>query len=659
MKKHHFFIYSLLLVLGAIASLQLNQPLSWNRQLTLLFSPMKAESFADYNYVYSQLPRVAMTILVGGSLGLVGSLMQQLTQNRLTSPFTLGTSSGAWLALIVLSVWLPDAVADQSAFAAMTGALIAFGLIILIAGIRNITGLPMIISGMVINILLGAIASGIILLNQQYAQNIFMWGAGDLTQNGWESTQWLFPRLFLSIPLLLIAPRLLTLMRLGQEGASARGLAIVPTFFILMLTGIWLVSASVTAVGLIGFIGLLSPNIAKALGARTPGSELWASLILGALLLLITDILSISLGQYLGHVIPSGVTAAAIGAPALIWFNKGKPKAEDQLSVQMPGKRSVVGKTLWTILFGLFVTGAAFYFLAHNNGEAWHYGLPGAYQWELRWPRAITSLSAGIALAVAGTILQRLIHNPLASPDLLGVSSGATLALVIATLFFSHSLMDIHWTIAMLGSLVVLVILLLLGKRQHYSPSTMILTGIAITALLQAFIQFCLAKGNQDSYSILQWLAGSTYRVTHAQALLLAGFSAGLVILSLCSCRGLTLLSVSRDFARARGLNTSTASFILLGTVALLCSVTTATMGPVSFIGLIAPHMALMMGAKKVHLQILLSAGIGGTVMLWADWLGQVILFPNQIAAGILVSIIGAVYFLILTSWQRITAHQK
>jgi len=119
-------------------------------------------------------------------LGLVGSLMQQLTQNTLTSPLTLGTSSGAWLALIVVNIWFPDLIADYSALAAMVGALCAFGVIVLITGVNNMTGLPLVVSGMVVNILLGSIATAIILLNEQFAQNVFMWGAGDLAQNGWH-----------------------------------------------------------------------------------------------------------------------------------------------------------------------------------------------------------------------------------------------------------------------------------------------------------------------------------------------------------------------------------------------------------------------------------------------------------------------------------------
>ncbi|WP_353762718.1 iron chelate uptake ABC transporter family permease subunit, partial [Shigella sonnei] len=94
--------------------------------------------------------------------------MQQLTQNNLTSPLTLGSSSGAWLALVVMNVWFVDYVADYSALAAMIGALVAFGLIVAIVGLKNMTGLPLVVSGMVINILLGSVAAAIVVLNAQF-----------------------------------------------------------------------------------------------------------------------------------------------------------------------------------------------------------------------------------------------------------------------------------------------------------------------------------------------------------------------------------------------------------------------------------------------------------------------------------------------------------
>lgn len=653
MKINLLIRYFLAIILLGIISLQLDNSLPIFHQLTLLSNTEITPPFSDVFYQHAQLPRLVMTVIIGAVFGVVGSLMQQLTQNNLTSPLTLGTSSGAWLALVIVNIWFIDWVADYSALAATLGALIAFSLVIIIAGIRNMTGLPLVVSGMVVNILLGAIATALITLNSQFAQNIFMWGAGDLAQDGWHNVIWLLPRILPILFIFIFAPRILTLLRLGHEGATARGLAVLPSFAFFIILSTWLVAASITVVGVISFIGLLAPNIVRTLGARTAREELIASGLMGVCLLLITDSLAIIIGQWLNTVIPSGVTAAAIGAPALIWFSRKKTRAQDRLSISIIAQTKKLSYITVTAIILLLILGAAFTTFIHIQDKQWSWELPSIYQWALRWPRLLTALFAGVALAIAGVILQRLIYNPLASPDILGVSSGSTFALVLSSLIFGSAVYTSQWSIALLGSLFVMIVLLFLGKREKYAPANLILIGIALTACLEAFIQFFLAKGALSSYKILLWLSGSTYRVTGEQA---GYFAIAIVIISafvLLITRWLTLISISRDFAKAQGLQTELTSIILLITVSVLCALVTSTIGPIAFIGLVAPHMAVLIGAQKVKLQIIISALIGATLMVWADWLGQVFIYPAQIAAGTLVAILGGSYFLCLMIINR------
>ncbi|KOO09316.1 Fe(3+)-hydroxamate ABC transporter permease FhuB [Vibrio hepatarius] len=638
----------LTLLLGGL-SLQIDTDLHLNQQWQLLVSPNSAHSFADIFFVESQLPRLAVTLLVGAMLGMVGSLMQQLTQNNLTSPLTLGTSSGAWLALVIVNIWFVDWVADYSALAAMIGAIAAFGLIVAIAGIRNMMGLPLIVSGMVVNILLGSIAAALVALNQQFAQNIFMWGAGDLAQNSWEWFNWLLPRVSIALLVVLFAPRVLTLLRLGQDGAQARGLSVLPAFALLMVIGIWLVSVSITAVGLISFIGLLTPNIARSLGARTPREELLSSLILGAALLLITDSLAMWLSVSLSTTIPSGVAAAAIGAPALIWFSRQRvASASDRVNMTMSESSTPISRFVILLIATFGVLGILAYSFISLGDTSSIFSLPGEFQWQLRWPRMLTALSVGVALAVAGIILQRVVYNPLASPDILGVSSGATFAIIVLGVVSGSLLSALSWGVAFAGSLSVLLLLLLLGRKSNYNPSNFILSGIALTALLQALVQFTLAQGTGDSYKTLLWLTGSTYRVTASHALVLAMAVSVLLVVVFGISRWLTLISVGREFATARGLSSAKVSGVSLAIVALMCAFATATMGPVSFVGLVAPHMASMLGAKTIKTQLVTGALIGATLMIWADWAGQALIYPNQIAAGTLVATLGSGYFLLL-----------
>ncbi|MDP2491596.1 Fe(3+)-hydroxamate ABC transporter permease FhuB [Vibrio splendidus] len=619
------------------------------------FNRMVDDSFELMALAYVNLPRLVMAILVGGTLGTIGSLFQQLTQNRMMSPLTLGTSSGAWLGLVILNVVAPMLVAQYSVWFALIGALLAMGLIVSIVGIKNMSGLPIVLAGMAVNLLLGAFATAIILLNDQYAQNLFVWGAGDLGQNGWEQVLWLMPKLLPIFAIFFLAPRVLTLLSIGTEGAAARGLNIGATFFVLMAVGVWLASVSITSVGVISFIGLIAPNIARHLGFLKAKSELVASCVLGALLLCVTDSLAIFLAQWSLDMIPTGTATAVIGAPALIIIARKQMSAQDQLFFSMPkGPKSISSLAyflLGLMIFGLFALSA----LSQPSSDMGYFVIPDAFEWSIRWPRMLTAIFAGGGLAVAGVILQRLVYNPLASPDILGVSAGAVLALIFSSLFMGYSIHSLSPWVAFLGSAIALCLLLFLGKKHQFAPSILILTGISLTAVLEALVQFSLTRVGEGKYTLLAWLAGSTYRVEPESATIMAVVITACIGVALLLSRWVTLIATGRQFASARGLNINIAYVALLCIVAILCSVVTTTMGPVAFVGLLAPHIAAMVGARLVREQIILSFLIGAALMLFADWLGQVVVFPAQLAAGTLVSIIGGSYFIFLLLKSRRT----
>ena len=255
-------------------------------------------------------------------------------------------------------------------------------------------------------------------------------------------------------------------------------------------------------------------------------------------------------------------------------------------------------------------------------------------------------------MAIAGVIMQRLIHNPLASPDLLGMSAGAVFAIVVTGMVmgqFDSSFGAFSGPIiAFSGSMLTLGVLLILGKRKSYAPSVVIMTGIALAALIETLVQFVLIKGTDDVYSILRWLSGSTYRVESSEALLLVSGTLVLTGLAFICHRWLTLISAGRNVALARGLDVNRAFVLLLIISAALCALTTAIIGPVAFVGLLAPHMAAMLGARAVIPQLIIAAVLGSTFLLLADWLEQIVIYPAQLAAGTMVSLIGGSYFVFL-----------
>lgn len=606
-------------------------------------------SFEFLQLQLSALPRLSMALLTGAALGLSGSLLQQITQNRLVSPMTIGASSGAWLGLVLATLLVPTIAASHGHWAALLGALLAVGLVLLIAGRSGIGGLPLVLGGMAMNLLLGALAAGLVLINNQYTQGLFVWGAGDLAQIDWHWVQWLWPKLLLALPVLILAPRPLSLLQLGGDAAQGRGLALWPVMLVLFLAALWLCSVSITAVGLIGFIGLLTPNLAKMLGARTARDELCYSALLGALLLLGTDALALLANRVSGQLVPSGAAAALIGAPVLLWLARRHLAAEDPRGLQLPRGAERFGwrSALWVALLAVLALTVA---LGLARGvDGWHLQWPSALVWSLRWPRVLTAASAGAGLAISGLLLQRLLRNPLASPDILGLSAGATVAVMLALIGFGGAVFGaVAPLAAFVGSLAVLAVLMLLGRRHHYSPALMALLGISLGALLNAALQFVLAKGSGDSFALLGWLAGSTYRATPAQALWL---TVGVLLfgaLALLFQRALTLIGIGDGVAASRGLNVPRLRLVLLVLVALLCALVTSLLGPVAFLGLLAPHIAVMLGARRVLPQLLLAASLGAVLMLLADWVGRTLIFPLQIPVGIVASVLCGSYFVYL-----------
>lgn len=661
-----FVLFALFLV-GAGLSLTVENPLDWRGAWTLLWAPERAEHFDAFYFAYGTLPRFAAAVLGGAILGLVGSLLQQLTQNPMTSPLTLGTSSGAWLAIVLVSAFAPGVAGDGLALAALTGALSAFGLIVVITGPRAMGGISLVIAGMVVNLLFGALATAVVLLKSEFISNIFLWGAGDLAQNGWAGIEWLLPRtLPIMFAILLFAPRALALISLGNEGARARGLTVVPVFVVLTALGVWLASAFITTAGVINFTGLIAPNIARAAGWQTPRKQLLASTLIGAVLLTATDGLAVLLSSVTESIVPTGVVSAVIGTPLFIGLACRRLKRAAAETVEnatvgtLPsGVKRFGSKTAFSLvallLLVLLFTVVDFGSVA--TGNFFHFGLFDRHTLSLRLPRLATALFAGAGLAVAGGILQRLIRNPLASPDMLGVSAGATFAMVTGAMLFGArtGITSAGWALG--GSLLVLLLILGITRRTHDSPALVVLLGIAVSAFLDAFTTLLLSRGTVDNYVILQWLSGSTYKATSSGAIALGAAVLLLSAFAFALSRSMTLLSVGRVFAASRGLSVNRTSIGLLVLCALLCAVATSAMGPVAFIGLVAPHMAVLLGAKTTRAQLAAAALLGASLVALADWFGRVLIAPAQIPAGTLAAIFGASYFLLLLLGRRL-AHR-
>ncbi|WP_420403960.1 Fe(3+)-hydroxamate ABC transporter permease FhuB [Nisaea sp.] len=600
-----------------------------------------------------ELPRVAMALLVGAALGLAGSTMQEVTRNPLGSPSTLGTIAGAWLALMVATVFWPELAARYGVWICLFGGLAVTALVLTVSGLARMDGIVVIVLGMATNLFLGGAALILALMKGDTVHAVFVWSAGDLTQTGWADAGWLAPQVAVGAVLLLSLARPLGIMRLGQDAARARGLAVLPLMIALLALSVWLTAASIAVVGAIGFIGLIAPNVVRLLGIRAVTPSLLLGALVGAAGLALTDAIPVALNDWSRTLIPSGSSAALIGAPALILVALKQLKPETAGGFHMHWGLERAPRALIPALCGtaLVAIALAIGYGASPDGAIWigdqSERIRGMIL-SLRWPSVLAAAGAGAVLAIIGVILQRLLRNPLASPDVLGVTAGATFIAVAGVVFLGLPAAEIAIPSAVLGAFAVLILLSALWQRSETPPAILILTGIALAALLDALIQFAMARAGDEAYDLLAWRTGATSLVSAAGAATLFATAIAIFGLAFALRRWLTLLSLGEGMAAARGVGVISARRILLTLVAAGAGSVVAWVGPISFIGLLAPHAATMLGARRAGQQLVAASALGAILLVAAEVTGRFVAYPNQLPAGIVAALIGGGYLFIL-----------
>lgn len=279
---------------------------------------------------------------------------------------------------------------------------------------------------------------------------------------------------------------------------------------------------------------------------------------------------------------------------------------------------------------------------------------------DIRLPRIVTGILAGIQFAVAGLLLQTITRNPLADPSLMGVSQGATLTVTIFLLFTvyifnpgSNTLAElpIAWLPAagLAGGLAAGGIIYLLAFRLDLSPLRITLCGIAIGAVLHALaIGLIAGWGSARIEIILEWLSGSLYARTWDHALFLLPFTiSGLAVLPLIY-RPLVLLQLDASVAASFGLSYRRQfSLVLLVSCALAASAVGAV-GPIIFIGLVVPHLARFLAGRHFPLVIPLTIVLGAVLVTLGDLVGRLVGGAEEIPIGVVTAILGVPVLLAL-----------
>lgn len=618
----------------------------WTRPIGDLFMPSLQ---LDITSMATQLHLVATSIvalLAGGLLGVVSILLQQLVKNPLASDTTLGVGVGAQLAMLIVTLFVPSLAIYGGVYVAFVGALISMGLVFALAAPSRFNPLILILAGLVVNILLAAVANVLVLFFAERSNGILSWAAGFLAQNSWHTSVVL--AITAAVMTLVCLPLLkpLTLMSLDDGQAKRLGVPINGIRALVVLVVAIVTALVISEVGLISFIGLGAASLVNALGISSIAKRLIAAFGLGALLLWLTSNIALLLEPILDMQIPAGAMTGILGAPLIIWLIlRQRRERIEAVTPMLAGTRKPVAYGSWAAGVVVIITLACLFV---QDISGWGLSTDWALTAQYRLPRSLSAAATGLMLAVAGVLLQTLTRNPMASPEVLGVSSGAALGVILGFL-----LLPMLGVAAGAGTLLlsglsgaIAVLLLVIWLARKVSSGYLLLVGIGIAAMMDGVMHLVKLSGDPRLEAMLSWLSGTTYSAQPSTVWYLMAIALILFALSLLIIKPLRVLGLGTGVARNLGVAVTPVTLALLILVAALSTASTLAVGPLSFIGLMVPHLATSLGAVKLERQLPLAALLGAGVMVIADWIGRYVIFPYELPAGTVAAIIGGAYFL-------------
>lgn len=599
---------------------------------------------------YSWLPRLVVALIGGAGLALAGVLMQQTLRNPLAAPTTLGVAAGAQVLLLIATLFAPSLLVYGRSAIAFAGGALAMILVFALAWRQGLAPTVLVLAGLVVNLYMGAVSLALILFNQDKLHGLMIWGAGSLAQNNWHDVIDLAPRLAIAGLGAALLSRALALLDLDEIGARNLGVSLAWLRLASLGLGVFITASIVSDLGLIGFIGLAAPAIVRLTGARTLRARLIWAPVFGALLLATTDLSLQLIAGSNASLIPTGATTAALGAPLLLWLiprlSAGRSAPRPSVAPPVPRRGAP-----WRLIgFGV-VAVAVMASVALFAGRGLHgWNAPFALPWPetglWRVPRVLAAGVAGTLLALAGTIIQRVSGNPMASPEVLGVSAGTGMGLLALNWFVPGPGILAMLGVGTAGALATLALLVVINVRSRFEPEQLLLTGISVMFAFDAIQRIVLAGNDPRTQAALAWISGSTYHVAMSTAGWVSGVGAVLIALAWPLARWLDLLPLGESVSRALGLHVTASRLALLTLVAVLTAAATLIVGPLSFVGLLAPHLARLTGLARARTQMAGAMVFGALLMIAADWLGREILFPAEIPAGLVATLIGGSYFM-------------
>jgi len=326
----------------------------------------------------------------------------------------------------------------------------------------------------------------------------------------------------------------------------------------------------------------------------------------------------------------------------------------DKVSFQLSKKVAMIIILLCILLCGMILlalsVGSDFISPVTVVKELFGYGT-GEYLFtiqSLRLPRVLLATLVGIALAVSGLILQGIIRNPLAAPDIIGVTSGASVG---ALLFLSYATVSIHYLplAAIIGAGVVSTIIYLLSWKKGVTPIRMVLIGIGISAFAKGIVTVLIVMGEEVRTSRAYiWLTGSLYGANMQDVYLLLPWVVLLSLLTFIIARVINVKELGDDIALGVGVKVQVFRLLFLLISVMLAGTAVAFVGGIAFVGLVAPHISRMLVGRSFAALIPISSMVGAIIVIFADIVGRTAFLPKDLPAGVFTAAIGAPFFIYL-----------
>lgn len=287
--------------------------------------------------------------------------------------------------------------------------------------------------------------------------------------------------------------------------------------------------------------------------------------------------------------------------------------------------------------------------LIHPNGS-----VESIIIWEYRLPRTLVGVFVGMNLAIAGTLLQAVTQNPLAAPNIIGITAGASFVAVLSMFFIPFLPITYLPLAAFAGAALAGILVYVVAWKNGISKERFALAGIAIDALFQAATTGMIVFASKKIEASIVWLAGSFWGRGWEHVLMILPWSVIGIILTLILASRINAIQLGDDIATSLGVSVHRSRILLLIITIVLAGSAVAVSGPIGFIGLVIPHLSKLLVGNDHKWVLPISALLGAMLAVISDLIGRTMLAPIEIPVGVITALLGAPYFLYLLKKSRI-----